>query len=512
MYSYEERMRAVALYIKLGKRPHATIRELGYPSRNALKAWYREYEQQQDLPARSAPRQPKFSEAQKQAALAHYASHGRCVSGTMRALGYPGRAKLTAWVREAFPEVRSVSSRARGPGEHSEEVKKAAVVGLYCRSESAAALAKKVGVSRETLYAWKNQLLGAEAPATMKRKTKLPLDPEIADLERQREALQRSIHELRIEHDLLKTASDLIKKDLGGDLQDLSNREKTQLIVALRSKHKRPELLTRLKLARSSYFYHRTRISLEDKYLPVRQAMKDAFESNHSCYGYRRLKALMERRSVTISEKVVRRLMKQEALVVPRPRRRRYSSYLGEISPAPENLLNRDFQADAPNEKWLTDITEFRIRAGKVYLSPIIDCFDGMVISWAIGTRPDADLANTMLDAALETIEERRARPIIHSDRGGHYRWQGWLDPVNAAGLVRSMSRKASSQDNAPCEGFFGRLKTEFFYPRDWQAFSVEQFIDAVDGYIRWYNETRIKMSLGGRSPIEYRESLGLAI
>ncbi|MFC0280957.1 IS3 family transposase, partial [Falsigemmobacter intermedius] len=222
-------------------------------------------------------------------------------------------------------------------------------------------------------------------------------------------------------------------------------------------------------------------------------------------------KASMERRSVTISEKVVRRLMKQEALVVPRPRRRRYSSYLGEISPAPENLLNRDFQADAPNEKWLTDITEFRIRAGKVYLSPIIDCFDGMVISWAIGTKPDADLANTMLDAALETIEGRGARPIIHSDRGGHYRWQGWLDRVNTARLTRPMSRKASSQDNAACEGFFGRLKTEFFYPRDWRAFSVEQFIDAVDGYIRWYHETRIKMSLGGRSPIEYRESLGLA-
>ena len=140
----------------------------------------------------------------------------------------------------------------------------------------------------------------------------------------------------------------------------------------------------------------------------------------------------------------------------------------------------------------------------------MIDCFDGMVISWAIGTKPDADLANTMLDAALETIGDRGVRPIIHSDRGGHYRWQGWLDRVNAAGLTRSMSRKASSQDNAACEGFFGRLKTEFFYPRDWRAFSVAQFIDAVDAYIRWYNKTRIKMSLGGRSPIEYRESLGL--
>ena len=115
-----------------------------------------------------------------------------------------------------------------------------------------------------------------------------------------------------------------------------------------------------------------------------------------------------------------------------------------------------------------------------------------------------------MLDAALETIVDSDARPIIHSDRGGHYRWSGWLERVNAAGLVRSMSRKASSQDNAACEGFFGRLKNEFFYPRDWRAFTLDQFIDAVDAYIRWYNESRIKMSLGGRSPIEYRQSLGI--
>ena len=115
-----------------------------------------------------------------------------------------------------------------------------------------------------------------------------------------------------------------------------------------------------------------------------------------------------------------------------------------------------------------------------------------------------------MLDAALETIEDSDARPIIHSDRGRHYRWSGWLERVNAAGLFRSMSRKASSQDNAACESFFGRLKNEFFYPRDWRAFTLAQFIDAVDAYIRWYNESRVKMLLGARSPIEYRQSLGL--
>ena len=212
---------------------------------------------------------------------------------------------------------------------------------------------------------------------------------------------------------------------------------------------------------------------------------------------------------VTISEKVVQRLMKQESLVVAKPKRRRYASYLGEISPAPENIINRDFQAAARNEKWLTDITEFQIPAGKVYLSPIIDCFDGMVVSWTIGTSPDAELVNTMLDAAIGTVAETTDRPVVHSDRGGHYRWPGWLSRLSEANLTRSMSRKACSPDSAACEGFFGRLKTELFYPRDWQATTIEQFIDVVDSYIRWYNEKRIKISLGSLSPIEYRVSLG---
>lgn len=119
--------------------------------------------------------------------------------------------------------------------------------------------------------------------------------------------------------------------------------------------------------------------------------------------------------------------MKQEQLFVASPCRRRFGSYLGEISLVPENLINRDLNAKAPNVKWLTDITEFQIPAGKVYLSPIIDCFDGMVISWSIGIQPDAGLVNTMLDAAIGTVTDGEERPIIHSDCGTHYRWPGWL-------------------------------------------------------------------------------------
>ena len=115
-----------------------------------------------------------------------------------------------------------------------------------------------------------------------------------------------------------------------------------------------------------------------------------------------------------------------------------------------------------------------------------------------------------MLDAAIGTVDDSEQRPIIHSDRGAHYRWPGWLNRISTAQLVRSMSRKGCSQDNAACEGFFGRLKTEFFYPRDWKTITIEQLVAEVDAYIRWYNEKRIKISLGSLSPVEYRQSLGL--
>ena len=511
MYSYEDRIRAVELYIKLGNRVRATIRQLGYPTKNALKGWHREYEQRLDLPVGYAVRVPKYSYAQKEAAVAHYLAHDRCVAATMRALGYPGRGTLTAWVREALPEARRAVVGSVGRQRYSGELMQAGVMALCTREESAQAVADKLGVCRPTLYNWKNQLLGREAPASMKRTDQTSLSQERDALEREVESLHRAVRQLRLEQDLLNKANELLKKGLGVDLQLLTNREKTLLIDALRKHYELPELLAQLGLARSSYFYHRTRAAVGDKYVQVRQFITEIFESNHRCYGYRRLQASLTRQDVAISEKVVQRLMKQESLVVPKPRKRRYASYLGEISPAPENLINRDFQAAAPNEKWLTDITEFQIPAGKVYLSPIIDCFDGMVVSWTIGTSPDAELVNTMLDAAIETVAETSDRPVVHSDRGGHYRWPGWLSRMSDANLTRSMSRKACSPDNAACEGFFGRLKTELFYPRNWQATTIEQFIEVVDAYIRWYNEKRIKVSLGALSPIEYRASLGLA-
>ena len=360
----------------------------------------------------------------------------------------------------------------------SRETKQDAVIKLCSRQEAAAAVAEEFGVSRQILYKWKGQLLGDEVYPPMERNNKSRPVVTRDSLEQEVESLKNRIHRLQLEHDILKKANELLKKDQGVNLQVLNNREKTLVIDALRATYTLSELFVQLGLPRSSYFYHKTRLRAPDKHADIRGAVTDIFELNNRCYGYRRIHAVLSRSGTTVSEKVVRRLMNEEQLVVYVTRRRRYSSYLGEISPAVENLVNRDFQAEAPNQKWLTDITEFHIPAGKVYLSPVIDCFDGLVVSLAIGTRPDAALVNAMLDDAK---------------------------------LIRSMSRKGCSPDNAACEGFFGRLKTEIFYPRDWRTTTLEQFMEEIDTYIRWYNEKRIKLSLSALSPLEYRASLGIA-
>ena len=212
MYSYEDRIRAVRLYIKLGKRIGATLRQLGYPTKNALKSWHRQFEQGRDLPAAAVRSWQKYSDEQKQAAVEHYLNHDRCMTGTIKALGYPCRDTFAAWLDELHPEARhQVVGKASGV-QHSPELKQAAVIELCTRQTSAGAVAKKLAVSRPTLYKWKNQLLGPEVPTTMKLNNDSPPDPQRSDLERQVESLQRDIRKLQLEHDLLKKANELLKK------------------------------------------------------------------------------------------------------------------------------------------------------------------------------------------------------------------------------------------------------------------------------------------------------------
>ena len=305
-------------------------------------------------------------------------------------------------------------------------------------------------------------------------------------------------------------AAEILKKEMGNNLKEFSNQEKAMVIIALRDKYPVKRILEVFAMAKSSYCYQQKQIKKENKIVKIKERIKILFFENHKRYGYRRIHLLLKREGIIISEKIVRSIMKEENLIVRAIRQKKYNSYLGEISPAAPNEVQRDFHADKPNKKWLTDITEFKIGEEKVYLSPIIDCFDGMPITWTVGTSPNAELVNTMLDNAIALLKGNE-HPIVHSDRGCHYRWPGWIQRMNEAGLTRSMSKKGCSPDNSACEGFFGRMKNEMFYGEKWDKISVEEFISIINQYMQWYRDKRIKLSLGGLSPMEYRRSLGIA-
>lgn len=508
MYSREDRIKAVELWLKYDKSEAPVIRELGYPSNKMLAKWHRDLQKEKEtgIIHDRYQRAGMYTAEQKQAAVRHYLEHGKCLARTIRALGYPCQELLSRWCAELAPHQRKRSAVAV---QFTHEQKKDAVIDLCSRQGSAQEIAKKYGATRAVLYKWKDDLLGKESAMDKAHKQKDDLPNDKEQLLSEIETLKRDIQRLKMEKDILEAAAELIKKDPGVDLKDLSNREKTILVGALKSKYLLESLLATLSLARSSYYYQCWAQSLESKYAALKARIVELFDENNRVYGYRRIHFLLSEEGTKVSEKVVRTLMAEAGLVAQTRQGRKYSSYQGEVSQAPENLLQRDFSSEKPNEKWLTDISEFHIPSGKAYLSPIVDCFDGKLVSWTISTRPDAELVNTMLDLATGTLGNEE-KPIIHSDRGGHYRWPGWLERVEKTGLIRSMSKKGCSPDNSACEGLFGRIKMEMFYNRSWAGVTMESFLETLDKYLHWYNNKRIKMSLGGKSPIQYRVSLGL--
>ena len=508
MYSREKRLQAVELYILYERSAAAVIHELGYPDPRMLAKWYKAHleEQETGIIKELNSSYIRYTPEQKRVAVDYYLTRGRNLCRTVRSLGYPSRDLLAQWCKELAPEARKKRvSRVQ----YTKEQKIVGVIALETRSGSVREVAAEQGVSCGALYQWKQELLGREDFQAMPKPKDLSLPDDRDALIAELETLKKQVYRLQMEKDILEATAEILKKDPGVDRTKLTNQEKTLLVGTLKNKYPLADLLDSVGLARSSYFYHRKIATLPDKYETLRGLIIRLFAENNQCYGYRRIHGELRKAGIRVSEKVIQTLMAQHQLVVLSKKKRKYSSYQGEITPAVPNLVARNFHADAPNVKWLTDLTEFHIPAGKVYLSPIVDCFDGLVASWSIGTSPDAELVNGMLDTAISTLNPGE-QPIVHSDRGAHYRWPGWLDRMKEAGLTRSMSQKGCSPDNAACEGFFGRLKNEMFYHRSWAGVSIEEFIAILDEYLHWYNEKRIKMSLGAMSPLEYRRNLGL--
>lgn len=516
MYSYSDRIRAIKFYIKCGFNAAYTVRKLGYPDATSIKHWYKEYCNNDDLHSKKI-KYSKYTDVEKRNAIDYYFEHGSNALRTVKALGYPSRPLLISWIKDLYPE--EIERRCKNTKTYvrcSQQDREKAVIESCKGNLSVAEIAAIYNVTPSAVSVWRKELLGKERTLKMARNSTDNKDieqllREKSELESTVKLLEKDVHRLQLEKDVLEKAGELLKKEKGINLNDLSNKEKVLLIDALRDHYKLNQLLTILNLSKSSYCYQKNALSSPGKYIKLRVTISSIFEQNKKRYGYRRIHCELKKIGIIVSEKVVRKIMQAEGLLVPCSKKRKYNSYKGEITLEVNNVINRDFSAEKPNQKWLTDITEFHIPAGKVYLSPIIDCFDGMAVSWTIGTSPDANLANTMLDNAITELNPKE-HPIIHSDRGCHYRWPGWIDRMNNAKLTRSMSKKGCSPDNSACEGFFGRLKNEMFYNRSWYRVSIDAFIDEVDSYMHWYNEKRIKISLGGMSPLQYRRSLGLAI
>ena len=422
-------------------------------------------------------------------------------------LGYPSISMLYLW-KEWYPDLYK---RQGKQWKHASlDLKMDAIRRCYYDGESIESVSRDIGYTPAAIKYWKRKYAKEGALSFMKKpdtKKTVPDNDSAAEIA----ALKAQIEDMQMDIDILRETINVLKKDPGVDQSALNNREKAVIIEALKTKYSLPKLLEKLSISRSSYYYQESAIHAADKYAELRCLIVKLFHENRDSFGYRKIHMLLKNQGITLSEKVIRRIMKDENLIPKYPRRRKYNSYKGEITPPVENVIKRNFHADKPNQKWLTDITEFSIKAGKVYLSPMIDCLDGMPLTWTIGIYPNADLTNTMLRKAVATLKPGE-KPIVHSDRGCHYRWPEWISIMDEAGLTRSMSKKGCSPDNSACEGFFGHLKTEMFYGYNWDEYSIDEFIQVLDDYLHWYCKDRIKSTLGGLSPLDYRRSIGVGV
>lgn len=260
-------------------------------------------------------------------------------------------------------------------------------------------------------------------------------------------------------------------------------------------------LLSAIGLARSVYYYHSNRLNSPDGELKLKQKIYDLFHTHKGRYGYRRITSALRSDGIQINHKRVQRLMVDQGLKsFVRPKR--YRSYRGQIGKIAPNVLKRNFTAQKPNQKWVTDVTEFKVAGQKVYLSPIIDLFNQEVVSYEVRKSSALPLVTDMLKRAIGNLNQDD-NPLVHSDQGWQYQNRIFINQLKARGLTQSMSRKGNCLDNAVAENFFGILKTEMYYGEDFN--DADELIAAIRKYIDYYNNDRIKLKLKGLSPIAYR-------
>lgn len=246
-----------------------------------------------------------------------------------------------------------------------------------------------------------------------------------------------------------------------------------------------------------------SKIDKDDKNNEIINKIKEIFINNKERYGYRRVTLELRNQGYEVNHKKVYRLMIKLGLKPLKRNKRKYSSYKGAVGKIVDNFIKREFYSDKPNKKWYTDITEFNLRGEKIYLSPILDGFNGEIISYNTSKSPNLEQINKMLDKAFDN--KNLEGLIFHSDQGWQYQHQSYQQRLKNHGIIQSMSKKGNSMDNGMMENFFGLLKTEMFYDQESNYKNINELIKAIDEYIIYYNYDRIKVKLKGLSPINYR-------
>ncbi len=274
------------------------------------------------------------------------------------------------------------------------------------------------------------------------------------------------------------------------------------MIWELRHKHKISLLIEVSGLPRSTYYYYAKCRMTSDKYSEIKEQITSIYTEHKGRYGYRRITSELHNRGYIINHKTVQRLMKKLGIVC-RVRMKKYKSYKGEVGKVAPNLLEQNFKATAPNQKWVTDVTEFSLFGQKLYLSPILDLYSSDVISYVISDKPALSMAISMLEKAFYQIEDG-TNLILHSDQGWQYQHKHYQRMLKAKGVRQSMSRKGNCLDNAVIENFFGLLKSELLYLQEFD--SIEHFKAELKEYLDYYNNRRIKAKLKGLPPVVHRQ------
>lgn len=256
-------------------------------------------------------------------------------------------------------------------------------------------------------------------------------------------------------------------------------------------------------LSRSTYYYELGRTDkVKERNADLSSEIVSIFNENRKRYGVRRVHRELLNRGFLVNHKRVQRIMNQFALCGKRPKEK-YHSYKGDVGKVADNIINRDFSTEKPLQKWTTDVSQFNLPWGKCYISPILDMNTNEIISYNLSTSPNMEQIKDMLNKAFERFPSVQGL-IMHSDQGWQYQHKHYRKLLNDNGIIQSMSRKGNCLDNAVMENFFGILKSELLYLKEFD--SIEQFKQELIEYLDYYNNCRIKAKLKGLPPAVHRK------